>query len=78
MQAPTNDDPAARLPAHAVPVTRDEFFAMLNQVDVHPKPSGAYSDKRGYWTTWETPYRVVMGWSDGGEAYGSSRYWLAK
>ena len=56
-----------------VRVTRDEFFAKMNPLDVHPNIEGRWQDLTGYTSVWKLRLGKIVGVSD---SFGEGRYWL--
>ena len=59
-------------------VSRDEFFARINPLNVHPTPLGRYDQTTGYVSEWvmQDGTRKVIGYCDGGTPFLERRYWL--
>lgn len=59
-------------------VTQKEFFQAMNDKDVHPHITGAWSDETGYTKEWKLrDGRTIIGRSQGPiKRLGPHRYWL--
>lgn len=55
-----------------VEVTREEFFAKIGPMDVHPYPEGPLP----YTSYWHTRDRQLVGKSSGVEYLGNQKYFL--
>lgn len=51
-------------------VTKEEFFAKVGPMNVHPTPFGPYNQRYGYTSHWTLPNGTIVGASD------DERYWL--
>jgi hypothetical protein len=59
------------------PVTKDEFFATVGQLNVHPTIEGNYDQKMGYRSDWKLPNGQVLGTSISGTVFMDAQYWIA-
>jgi hypothetical protein len=62
-------------------VTREQFFSLLNDMDVHPYPVGEPCRLAGYTSHWKTRSGELVGKSNGGGKelipwMAPRRYWL--
>lgn len=59
-------------------VTKSEFYARMNPLNVHPSIPGRWNDATGYVSEWrmQDGSRSLIGVSDAGTHLCAKRYWL--
>ena len=74
----TTTEPDAPSAAHGMRrVGRDEFFAYIGHMNVHPKPEGRYDQTTGYVSEWRMAHdRRLIAVTDGGTPFLDTRFWL--
>ena len=61
-----------------VEVSKDEFYSVAKNLNVHPMTSKPYDQVIGYESRWETPSGHLFGVSSGIESLNNKRYWIAQ
>lgn len=57
-------------------ISKEEFFAIVGRLDVHPSPQGPWDNRYGYVSHWKLRDEHVIGLSDGGTHLQERRFFI--